>query len=352
MTSLGSFYNPSLIQNIIDSNNPEKEVDKFFGMLKKWSSTDGINFSAVPDVYETLPPAAYDIVLTQTGALRFSKSEIRTDELIRLPDSNSELVIKEIESFWEKKELFKQLGLPYKRGIILDGPPGSGKTCTVRWIINDVIQKGGIVFNFNTNAITFMAGMKVFRAAQPDTPIVVVMEDLDALLQMQGNSEVLNMLDGFGSIDNAVFLATTNYPERLQERVVNRPSRFDRRVTIDNPNAACRRIFLDSKFMKLDKDKLVEKKIDEEVLNWWVEQTEGLSFAHLQELFTAVIVFDNSFEESLTRLQEMKEIPDSENYGKQKGGFFGGGTALGYPGLGQPATIRPAPFMEIDYESY
>ena len=323
-----------------------KTVDKMWGKLKNWATPDGTNFVAVPKVYQKLPPGAYDVVISPQG-FSFSKNEIRTDELISFPDSDIELVTKEIEDFWSKKELFKKLELPYKRGIIMDGPPGSGKTCTVRWIINEVIKREGIVLNFNVDAVTFTTAMKQFRAAEPDTPLVVIMEDLDALLQMYGNSEILNILDGFGSVENTVFIATTNYPERLQERIVNRPSRFDRRVTINNPDKRCRLIFLKNKFEKLPEETSEKIGVNEDFINKWAELTESLSFAHIQELFTSVIVLENDFDETLERLKKMKEVPDSEDYGKEKGGFFSTNTlplGLGQATYGRP-VVAPRPFL-------
>jgi AAA+ superfamily predicted ATPase len=302
----------------VDSeNSDEKAAKRLLSKIRKWSSVDGINFMPVPDVYDRLPPGAYDIVVSQAGAIKFSKSEVRTDELIRFPVSSSEIVIDEITRFWELKERFTKLDLPYKRGILLDGPPGSGKTCTVRWIVADVIKRNGIVLNFNTNPIVFISGMKILRSSQPETPIVVVMEDLDAILSQQGNSEILNMLDGFGDVDNTIFLATTNYPEKIEQRVINRPSRFDRRMTIDNPNAECRKLFLQSRFDKIEDEKLDLPKIDV-----WIKETDNLSFAHIQELFISVVVFENSFEETIKRLKTMKDIPDSTSYGKKQGGFL------------------------------
>ncbi|NJO18646.1 MAG: AAA family ATPase [Thioploca sp.] len=61
------------------------------------------------------------------------------------------------------------------------------------------------------------------------------MEDLESILKSNNPSTVLNILDGVNSFDNIVFLATTNYPEELESRIKNRPSRFDRRFYIGPP---------------------------------------------------------------------------------------------------------------------
>jgi len=54
---------------------------------------------------------------------------------------------------------------------------------------------------------------------------------------------VLNLLDGVKQVDNIIYIATTNYPELLEERILNRPSRFDRRFHIGTPSAEVRKFY-------------------------------------------------------------------------------------------------------------
>jgi hypothetical protein len=286
------------MQNL--QNNQQLEI--YFQGLSQWTSNDGKTFVPANKSVGELPPGIYNIDVLPGGMIGFSKLEAKTEELIRFPNANSDQVIDEIRKFWTKRETFERFGLPFKRGILLYGPPGSGKTCTVRFVMQDVQELGGIVINFR-NISMFELGFRALRQIQPQTPVVVIMEDLDSLIHMQHESMLLNLLDGFGNIDNTVFLATTNYPERLSERIINRPSRFDRRFQIDFPNAESRRIYLDTLFAKLTEEEKARIPAPER----WVTETKNMSLAHVKELFLAVNVLENEFTAALQKLKNMNE---------------------------------------------
>ena len=111
------------------------------------------------------------------------------------------------------------------------------------------------------------------------------------------------MLDGELQVDNVVFIATTNYPQRLDKRFINRPSRFDEIIKIGMPNAEARKFYLEHK-----NPRLVENITE---LENWVELTKGFSVAHLKELIISVECFDKTIEETIKRLRSMMEAtPD------------------------------------------
>ena len=180
------------------------------------------------------------------------------------------------------------------------GPPGSGKSSTIQLIMKDVIARDGIVVQFGHPEI-FLSGIRKFRQIQPDTPVVVLMEDIDSILEQNCESTVLNILDGVNQIEKVVFLATTNYPEKLGARIINRPSRFDKRFKIDHPNAESRRMYFEH---VIGKESLEAFKID---LNQWVKDTKGFSLAHLKELFTSVVILEDDYNDAIETLRSMKE---------------------------------------------
>jgi SpoVK/Ycf46/Vps4 family AAA+-type ATPase len=139
------------------------------------------------------------------------------------------------------------------------------------------------------------------------------MEDLDALTgeDKYVTSKLLNILDGIKQIEGVVYLASTNYPDKLEERVSNRPSRFDRRYRIEPPDSTIREAYIR---FKLSKDDLKNINIQE-----WVKASEGFSIAHLKELIISTLVLGNSYSESLSHLKEMKTKP--KNKGSKSGGI-------------------------------
>lgn len=300
-----------------DSTPPKSENndDEQPGKLLQWTTPDGKIFIPAGKTVLRLEPGIYDIQESQQWGIYFEKLKTNTHNLINFPDSRSEMVVKEIEHFWERRDNFKNRGdkasIIYKRGICLWGPPGSGKTCTVQLIVKDVIEKrGGVCVVFNHPKL-FLNGMRTLRQIHPETKVVVLMEDLDSIIEQYDESEVLNILDGVNAFEDVVYLATTNYPERLGARIINRPSRFDKRIKIDFPNAECRKIYLES---LLTSKEIKKFKID---LTKWVSDTEGFSMAHLKELFVAVVILEDTYEEALISLKGMKTpLSSSDDSGK------------------------------------
>jgi len=281
------------------ADEEETNSEAFSGMCQ-FSSSDGTRFFPASKTTATLKPGIYEIYCCSSKGIYFQKIDVKTDDLIRFPETNSEKVIEEIKKFWDREEFFRKYDLSYKRGIILWGPAGSGKSCTVKLVSQDVVKRGGVVFKFTTPNL-FCEGVRIFREIQPDTPIVVLMEDLDSTVDCYSESDVLNILDGVDQIDKVVYLATTNYPERLGGRILNRPSRFDRRHKMGHPKKKSRRRYFEH---LIDEETRERFDID---LDQWVDDTKDMSIAHLKELFVSVCILGNSYEESVKVLRSMVE---------------------------------------------
>jgi len=296
----------------------ESGEEKLTGLVQ-WTSHDGKRFIPASHTAKKLVPGAYEICHSQSIGLFFQRFPVKTEGLLRFPQTNSERVVREIQTFWEKEKIFREYKLAYKRGIMLWGPPGSGKSCTIQLIMKDVIEREGIVIKFGHPTL-FTEGMRVFREIEPKTPAVVLMEDIDSTLEMHNESEVLNILDGVDHIERLVFLATTNYPERLGARILNRPSRFDKRFKIGHPNAESRMLYF-RHIIGTDK-RIKELHID---LEQWVKDTEGFSIAHLKELFVAVTILGDDYKEAIDTLASMKDNISSAHDEVSYMGFAGVG---------------------------
>jgi hypothetical protein len=223
---------------------------------------------------------------------------IINDNIIEMPDSASTRVLAMMEKFWNSKERYQRFGLLFKRGILLWGPPGSGKTVTVRLLSAQVIARNGIVIHTDHPGLLENI-LRGIRAIEPVRPIIVIYEDIDELIHRFGEHTILSILDGEMQLDNVVHIATTNYPDRLGARIVNRPSRFDDRVLVDMPNVAQRAHYLQHVCP------------DNPAIATWVKDTEGLSIAHLRELVAAVYCLESDYTITLARLREMNERPET-----------------------------------------
>ena len=298
-----------LLRQEYDIGCDDGEVDHVdedipLGKYVQWSTSDHKRFIPTCYTQKELAPGYYEVRCSNELGIYFERVEVNSEALLRLPDSNSDKVVSEIEKFWEREHIFREYGLAFKRGMLLYGPPGSGKSCTIRLVCADVIKRGGLCLKF-TDPDLLVTGIRILRDIQPGVPVVVLMEDIDALFDNRGSrSDVLNLLDGVTKLDKIVFLATTNYPEKLEPRVKNRPSRFDKRFKIDTPNEVARRMY----FEHLIGDHKVEG-VD---IDRWVKDSDTMTLAHLKEIFIAVVILGDDYEETIETLHKMKDPISSD----------------------------------------
>lgn len=263
----------------------------------RWARS-GSMYWGVQDSTNVLPTGMYTGHYSQGVGYYLDKKANLTDGLIHLPDSASDSVLDEITRFAELKSEFLARNLVYKRGIFLWGPPGSGKTSTVSQIVDIVINKmGGIAYMVEDPNIASEC-LKLIRRVEPDRQIVAIFEDMDALIACYGEAKYLSILDGENQVDNIIYVATTNYPERIDKRFINRPSRFDTVMRVGMPTAPARAIYLANK-----EPSLTQSEIDE-----YVRLSEGFSLAHMREFIIATRVFKCEVEWAAKKLRAMMEI--------------------------------------------
>lgn len=192
----------------------------------------------------------------------------------------------DLAQFFGARALYEEHDIPWKRGILFVGPPGNGKTHTVKALLNSLEYPCLYVKSFhephNPGPGAEEASIQqVFERARRSTPCILVLEDLDSLVTAQNRSFFLNELDGFAANIGIVVLATTNHPERLDPAILERPSRFDRKYPFGLPQLAERRAYVALWNSAL---KPALQMTDEE-MNTISEMTDKFSFAYLKELF-------------------------------------------------------------------
>jgi hypothetical protein len=204
------------------------------------------------------------------------------DDLV-LSDSVVNLVRKDFESFLNREEWFRDNRLPFRRGYLLHGPPGNGKTSLIRAMLNTSGLNGHSIRLFQEQ--TDDAHLeKMFRFAANFAPSLVVIEDIDRAFPRVPSSDVrckvslqqlLNCLDGVDSQDGVIVVATANDPTVLDSAILRRPGRFDRVVALPPPDRQLRLGY----FRKFNPH------LNVEALFRAVEDSDGLSFAQLKEAY-------------------------------------------------------------------
>lgn len=300
-----------------EDNNYKSNICQF--------TVEGNNFFPSAKTVKKLPSGYYKIRKDYSRGLFLRKTNVNLNKLILL-DNNIlyNKIIDDLVKFWSSKEEYLKRGKIYRRNILLHSAPGMGKTSLINLIIEDLIKnRNGFVISITdpSDISNFNEMMLFIRSSMPNQPIIVTIEDIDNFIN--GNSsksietELLNILDGVDTYDNLVIIATTNYPEQLTERYINRPSRFNRVIEIPYPDENTRREFLIKTNLKEDIDKI---NIDE-----WVKKTEGYSIDLLKELSESVFICGNTEEETFKMLNEMmsKKVVKNESVSSlsQKIGF-------------------------------
>jgi Cdc6-like AAA superfamily ATPase len=278
-----------------------------------WAILSNDEYSPSYKTSSEVPPGVYEIVYNpDLGTSVLKKQPFKTDELYHLPSDELIDIIKDIDNFWSMKGQYEKYKFVHKRGILMYGEPGCGKSGIIQMIVKKIIEKGGIVINIKDeeDVEKFSSFIPNLREIEPDRPLITILEDIDSIAgeRSYSVSRLLNILDGVKQIENVVYLATTNYPEKLEERITNRPSRFDRRYKVELPNAEIRRCFIEN---KLSKEDLAKIDIEE-----WVRRTDGMSLSHLKEVVISVIIMGRNFEDTIDGLEGLKKAPTIKGSGK------------------------------------
>ena len=272
--------------------------------LTQWAVCGPHTYKPVSTTFPKLQSGVYSVAVSQYHGIIYVKKNVCVDDLLRFPDSLSDKILNEITTFWGKGKNFQEHGFLHRRGYLLHGPAGSGKTCLVQQIIADIVKADGLVFQCSNHPAVFNDGLSQFRKVEPDRPIVCLFEDIDAIVEEHGEDEILTLLDGENQIDRVLNIATTNYPEKLDRRLVARPRRFDRVVEVGMPSAAVRKMYFQKKLNVSDAE--VDK---------WVLASDGFSFAACAELVISVCCFEKKFEDAVKDLKEMMTaVLNSRNY--------------------------------------
>ncbi len=248
----------------------------------------------VPNV-NTLSAGLYDIMFSQDIGLYVARREVILDELFMLPDPSMIEIVDDLEKFWTRKDKYKAYGITYKRGVMLYGLPGTGKSSNINLLIKKVIgDYNGIVLNVDRLS-NFIPMVKTIRNLEPEKPIMAVIEDIDSFVYENSIKDFLNVLDGNLQVDNIIYIGSTNYIEKLEPRLL-RCSRFDLLIEIGLPTDLVRKTYITN---KLKPEDLQNINVDR-----WVKDSRGFTISHLKEMIISICIMDQSYDKTLERLRQ------------------------------------------------
>ncbi len=201
--------------------------------------------------------------------------------------------LEEVVDFLRYPERFETLGARVPRGVLLVGPPGTGKTLLARAVAGEAavpfFSISGSEFVEMFVGVGASRVRDLFEQAKRNAPCIVFIDEIDAVGRHRGAglggghdereqtlNQILVEMDGFETSVNVIVLSSTNRPDILDPALL-RPGRFDRRVTLDNPDVRGREAILKVHM----KGKPIDESIDIESV---AKQTPGFSGADLANL--------------------------------------------------------------------
>ncbi len=268
------------------------------------------------------------------GALSFGKSraklaqiggKVTFNDVAGIDEAKEEL--KEIIDFLKDPKKFQRLGGKIPKGVLLLGPPGSGKTLLARAIAGEA----GVPF-FSISGSDFVemfVGVgaarvrDLFDQGKKNAPCIIFIDEIDAVGRYRGaglggghdeREQTLNALlvemDGFESNSGVIIIAATNRPDILDPALL-RPGRFDRQIVVDRPDLKGREGILKVHTRNV----LLDKEVDLSII---ARRTSGFSGADLANLVNEAALLAARRDKKAITMEELEESIDRVIAGPQR----------------------------------
>jgi ATP-dependent 26S proteasome regulatory subunit len=213
------------------------------------------------------------------GGISFhARPRLTADEIV-LPPGVLSRIERHVVGVARHRDRLRESGQHLKRGLLLYGPPGSGKTHTVRYLLSQstdvtTVLLSGVSLKFVGEAAELAVALQ---------PALVVLEDVDLVAEHRDLRHeaqpllftVLEAMDGLAGDADVAFLLTTNRPDLLEPALAQRPGRVDLAVEIPLPDRAARVALLRLYARNLP--------LSAEVLNVVADRTEGTTASFAKE---------------------------------------------------------------------
>ena len=235
--------------------------------------------------------------------------------------------LREIVQYLKHPDRFQKLGGKIPKGALLVGPPGTGKTLLARAVAGEA----GVPFYSLSGAdfVEMFVGVgasrvrDLFEQSKKNAPCIIFIDELDAVGRQRGaglggghdeREQTLNALlvemDGFETTDNIILLAATNRPDVLDSALL-RPGRFDRQISVDNPDVRGREAILKVHSKKIPLAKNVR-------LDVIAKGTPGMSGADLANLINEAALLASKHRKQRVEMVDIEHAKDKVMMGTER----------------------------------
>jgi len=263
----------------------------------------------------------------KSRAKRYHKTSagVTFDDVAGLKNAKKDLL--EIVEYLKNPEKFTSLGADIPKGILLMGPPGSGKTLLSRATAGEAdvsfFSISGSEFIEMFVGVGASRVRDMFENAKKDAPSIVFIDEIDSVGRARGTgiggghdereqtlNQILSEMDGFEPHESVVVMAATNRPDVLDPALI-RPGRFDRQITLDLPQKESRKKILEIHTRKVPLDKDVD-------LDNLAARTVSFSGADLKNLVNEAALLAGRKDQKKVKAEDFEEARDKILLGAER----------------------------------
>ena len=277
----GTMSYPEVTNNYILTSTEQHVVDELIMAASQWT----IELHNEVWVYN-------DGYWQKSAELFESARKASWNEVILDPEMKQTLR-DDVNSFFDGQDTYNKLKVPWKRGVIYYGPPGNGKTISIKAIMHELYSRDEPIPTLYVRSLVNFMGPEraisdIFSKARSEAPCLLVLEDLDSIISDSVRSFFLNEVDGLKSNDGILMVGSTNHLDRLDPGLSKRPSRFDRKYLFPDPNLEERTQYCHFWQRKLADNSEIE--FPDKLCEAIARITDKFSFAYIQEAFVAALL--------------------------------------------------------------
>lgn len=266
---------------------------------------------------------AYQVNIGRAKSTRVKeRPTIRFSDVAGIEEAKGE--VSEIVDFLRNPKKYERLGGTLPKGVLLIGPPGTGKTMLAKAIACEANAAFFSAHGSDFTEVFVGVGAKrvrqLFRQARQHKPAIVFIDEIDCVgksRKMDSHGEhqqtinaLLAAMDGFQGSEGIVVIAATNRPEDLDD-ALTRPGRFDRKVFVPYPDMKGRRAILGAHAQ----DKPIE---GEKTLDLIAQTTPGMSGADLANLINEAAILCAQQNATSIKLPDLESARDKVRFGKER----------------------------------
>lgn len=210
-----------------------------------------------PKIIYQIPSGIYTIQHSM-GGMSLSPVNFTGDGIVRIDTIVEQIVRREVSDFFDPDIIntLNNAGIKHRRGILLYGQVGCGKTTLVRSLVPKMINNGAIVLSEPDVSSIASLIVPAIRKSDPDRPVVCIWDEFDDVV-FNYEDHIIRLLDGVRSPDHMLFIATTNDIDSITDKLTKRPSRFSLVLEVGMLSLENRILYASSKYDMLDADDIL-----------------------------------------------------------------------------------------------